>query len=804
VTLVIPLAFLAALSAAVHWALPWLTLLLPLAVAGAAAALTRRPAHAVIAVAFLAAAVGILRPAVGSGAQSQLSRLVAEREVIALRGEVVDEPSPRDRAQFVRLRVSAVRFAEGEWRVADGTAHLTTRLVPALHHGDFVEARGRLQSTDAGASPGYAAYLRRQGIDAVAAFPFIEQRGERISSRSTLSDRAYDLLVQFRTASVAALERLLPEPHASLAQGILLGRRATVPAGLTENLRVSGLSHIAAVSGFNVSIVVGLVAATVGLSATRRGWRRILGVVLASAALWLFVVLVGFSGSVLRAAAMAQLALAGIVFGRRGSAGGMLLWGSALLAAWSPSIVTDVGWQLSFLGTAGLAWLSGPLERRLIWLPGILRSGLAATLAAQFFVFPVLISTFGTFSLVAPLANVLALPLVPWIMAAAFLAAVFGLVAAPAAPLFAALAWLPLSWLLWVVDWTASLPWAAVGLPPLGTAGVVIYLMLLATLCAREEVRAHAVSPDEEREAAAANAAPAGPVPAGVPFASPAPLRHRLLTTIAVAVAALLIVGAAMAQPGGAIPDAGGALLVELPVLEDGTLLYAQAPNGTRVLVDGGPTAGGAVALLGRYLRPWDRTVDAIILTDPRESHLLGAARILERYRVGVLLDAVQEYSSSTYRHTREIARRSNVRHLRLARDSPFSVGERTGALTLTPLPTIPRPDGGTFPLPLQLHWGAFTALLPGDATPAQLRTLLAGEHDLRSTLVVLPERLLRYPETARLLAAADPELIITQGNLSDAPSPADTDLPTAWRRTTADGPARLRIYPDGTYLLGP
>ena len=805
-TLLIPVAFLAALYASIQWSFPSHVALLPLAAAALILAFARRPTYGAIAVALLAAGAAVVRPTLGATPQSPLAQLIAEREVTALRGEVLDEPSPRDRAQLIRLRVDSVRLAEGEWRVVTGDAQLVARLTPILHHGDFVEVRGRVQAPEANAAPGYAAYLRRQGIDAVASFPYIEQRGERLAASRTLSDRAYNFVVRARIAAVTALERRLPEPHAALAQGILLGRRATMPTELTEALRLTGLSHISAVSGYNVSLVIGVAAATVGLTPTRRGWRRVLGVTLASLLLWTFVALVGASGSVLRAAAMAQLALIGIAFGRRGTAGGMLLWGSALLAAWSPALVTDVGWQLSFFGTAGLAWLAGPIERSLArllrlphpleWVVGALRSGLAATLAAQIFVFPILVSTFGSLSLVAPLSNLLALPLIPWIMAAAFLTSVSGALLPAVAPLCASLAWAPLTLLLRVIEWCASLPWAAVDLPPLGAAGVVAYLAGLLWLCAREERRMRLVSPDEERDASVVHP---GSVLGGPPYAAPATPRRRLSIALAVSLAALALVGASMAQPGGA-PLVPGALILELPALDDGTLLFAQSPDGSRLLVDGGPTAGGAAALLGAYLRPWDRTVDAIVLADPRESHVIGLSRVLERYHVGLLADAVDEHSSSAYKQTRDIALRGGVQHRRLEHDTSFALGTHVGALSVTPFATSPRPDGAAFPLPLLLRWGAFSALLPSDATPAQLRALLAGDHDLRVTMLVLPERLLRYPETARLLAAADPELVLTQGEPT-ADAPPDAELPTAWHRTSLDGPAQFYVYPDGTYV---
>lgn len=551
--------------------------------------------------------------------------------------------------------------------------------------------------------------------------------------------------------------------------------------------------------------MLGVGSGTAGRGAASRrkwrpAWRRLFEAAFASAALWTFVALVGASGSVLRAAAMAQLALVGRATDRTGSAGGLLLWGSALLALWRPSVVTDVGWQLSFLGTAGLAWLAAPLERRLRWLPAPLRAGLAGTLAAQVFVLPVLISTFGSVALVAPLANLLALPLVSWIMLGAALAAVCGALAplAIAAPLFAALAWVPLSLLLWVAEWTAALPWASVALPPLGPVGLTAYLAALVALCVWIEVRAATRSPDEERD----RAVHAGSVVGSAPYAPPLPMRLRVTVGLVAALAALACVGFAMAQPPSGFSNAA-ALTLELPAIDDGTLAFLQSPGGARLLVDGGPAAGSAVGLLGAYVRPWDPTVDALVLADPREQHVTGLTRVLERYRVGALVDAVDSYPSSAYRTVRETAARRRVPFSTATLGEPIALGQE--GLTLTPLS-----EDGAFPLSLRVDWGTFSALLPGDATPAQLRTLLAGEHDLRASLLVLPARLLRYPETTRLLRAADPDLVVVQGSPTAATTnpgaaitiqlPTDTDLPTAWHLTATDGPLRLHVHPNGTF----
>ncbi|MGH2370926.1 MAG: ComEC/Rec2 family competence protein, partial [Chloroflexota bacterium] len=534
--------------------------------------------------------------------------------LVALRGTIVDEPVPRERTQRVRLRVDAVRFADGEWNTTFGYAQITTRPAPALHYRDVIEVRGTIQApeADTDAPPSYAAYLRRQGIDAVAGFPTITRLGDEPDG-----DPLRGALFVLRERLTAGIEAFLPEPQAALVAGILLGRRATIPAELTEQLNRSGTSHLIAISGYNVGIVVGLITATIGGLAGRRGdhgWRRALVAPSASVALWAFVALVGPSGSVVRAAAMAQLALVGRALGRAGTAGSLLLWGSAFLAAWQPDLLVDVGWQLSFLGTAGLIWLSPALAVRMDRLPPMVREALAATLAAQIFVLPVLAGTFGQVSLVAPVANVLGLWLVPAIMLGGAGLVLAATLFPPAAPLLAGLTWVPATGMIRIVQWSASWPWAATVLPSWSAPVTLAYLVGLVALCWYLQGRAEADAPE-------------------APLPSPSPAAGGMLPKLALGgLVALACVAWAMASPGEAAAQPPG-LLVSIPAVADGTLALLRAPDGARLLLNGGPGTGSATTLLGEQLRPWDRTVDAVVLADPREAYVLGLARVLERYR---------------------------------------------------------------------------------------------------------------------------------------------------------------------------
>jgi competence protein ComEC len=178
----------------------------------------------------------------------------------------------------------------------------------------------------------------------------------------------------------------------------------------------AGVSHVVAISGWNIAIVAASVAAL--LRRSRRRTRSV-AIVLAIVAYTAFA---GGSPSVVRAAAMAGVVLLARESGRAGRAAAALGHATGLLLLADPGLVGDAGFQLSVLATAGLLAWATPLRDRLDRAaggraPGWLLETLALSLAAQLATLPVVLATFGRLSLVSPFANLLIAPLVPPAMA---------------------------------------------------------------------------------------------------------------------------------------------------------------------------------------------------------------------------------------------------------------------------------------------------------------------------------------------------------------------------------------------------
>lgn len=202
-------------------------------------------------------------------------------------------------------------------------------------------------------------------------------------------------------------------------------------------------------------------------------------------AIVLFALMVGFSATVVRASIMASLVLIAKHIGRTYAViRALVLTGLAMIILNPYLLLFDVGFQLSFIATLGLILLSPLIEARVSWMPKAfgLREFLTATVATQIFVTPILLYQIGEFSVVAIVVNLLVLPMVPVAMLFTFIAGIVGFVSATTALVPAYGAHVALSYILWIAQWFAALPFASFTIPPFSFVYVIFAYLLLAGL----------------------------------------------------------------------------------------------------------------------------------------------------------------------------------------------------------------------------------------------------------------------------------------------------------------------------------
>ena len=488
---------------------------------------------------------------------------------------------------------------------------------PAVSALDRISFKDRLEP--AAPNDAFGQYLARAGIGYIVRPRSFDLLG---AGDSPLAE-----LERVRRTSADLLAKALPQPQAGLATGLLVGLRDQLARDVSDDFRAAGLSHIVAISGSHLALLAAIAGSLLGrLSRRRRS-------IIVLALIWVYSLLAGGGPAVFRASVMATVVIAARESGRAGQARGALaLTASAMLLA-DPSAIGDAGFQLSLAATAGLlvwsATFGEVLRRRLpARTPAVLVEGLGMSLAAQLATQPLVLLHFGQLSLVSPLANLLAAPLVAPAMLSS--AAALGVEAVASAGLpdivvapFALAAALCVGGLIAVAHLCASLPLASLSLPPPFDVLTAIGAAALVAPLLRKRPRlpvdvARAVQDSRERTERRSSAARH---------------RRRLVAASAVAITTVFLSTLVVsAQPDGRL---------HMTVLDvgQGDSILLQGPAGGRILIDTGPDPNRLLALLDQRLPPWDRRLDMVVITHPHEDHVAGLALLLDRYRIGEIAE---------------------------------------------------------------------------------------------------------------------------------------------------------------------
>ena len=380
--------------------------------------------------------------------------LALDGRVVTLRGIVTTLPETRQGSVRVWITLDAHRDGRSLAPIR-GVIQLFLPLSSPEQYGDRLEFSCRVSRLERPSAS--VSFFAREAGTASCASP----KNVRILARgegSGLLSAMFAARTEFRTA----IDRVLPEPHASFLAGLLLGEQGAIPKDVAEAARVTGTTHMLAASGSNTGVIARWLFALLPLLLIRR--TRALWVV--GAFLAGFVVLSGASASVVRAAVMAAVGLLAALLGRPSRAFSALALAAAFIVFANPLAVWDVGFQLSVAATVGLIVIAPLLDAspRLARLPEALKRPLHDTLAATVATLPVIIWHFGRVSIVSPFANVLLVPLVPLGMGVGFVAASIGLIAAPLGTMAGFGAWLVLSGMLGLMQIFAAIPGASVQL----------------------------------------------------------------------------------------------------------------------------------------------------------------------------------------------------------------------------------------------------------------------------------------------------------------------------------------------------
>jgi len=326
---------------------------------------------------------------------------------------------------------------------------------PEYDYGDELRIKCKLQTSEPIEDFRYDKYLARDGISSVCYNPQIKK------IRSGQGNFFYAQILILKKSIEQEINKTIPEPQAALLSGILIGSRRGLPQELMNQFNRVGITHIIAISGYNITIIVALLMNVAKHLYINR--KKVLWFIVPS--LILFVVITGMSASVVRATIMGLLVVVAGQVGRRSYPKNILIAAAVVMALFNPLVILwDAGFQLSFLATCGLMFLSGRLKKYFKRVPEMLgfQENLVSTFSAIIMTLPLILFNFKRLSLVAPLANILVLPVVPLSMFLGFIQVVLSAIFLPLGRVCGWLTWVALSYILKITDYLDKIPWAAI------------------------------------------------------------------------------------------------------------------------------------------------------------------------------------------------------------------------------------------------------------------------------------------------------------------------------------------------------
>jgi competence protein ComEC len=540
-----------------------------------------------------------------------------------------------------------------------------------------------------GAKPSVSGFGARPGVSGVGANTAFSWVGAKAG-----------LVVDGTRAYVRqAMEERLPADEAGLMMGVLLGDTSTVPPEVKADFKRTGLSHILAVSGLNVTILVTACAFLftsflVGIDTPGRLTPgRFLIFTVAAGVIVFYMALCGFAPSIVRAGVMGLAALAAPLAGRQTNVFAAMAAAAMALLIIDPATVFNVGFQLSFGATISIILFAPHITRILSATPdapsGVAKA-FAVAISAQIGVAPILAANFGNLSLITPVANAAVAPAIAPAQLLGIVIPMFNYISAPLGAITAYPAHISLAYTMAGASFFSKWPFASIGIPQ--PAGTVAGMSGGASAVGTATAALTTVFAIVYFIAATAlylylkNRTPR------TKFTQM--FRGRVLarTLLIAGAAGVLIIAMLGYQAAIGQPPTG--LRVTFMDVGQGDSTLIQAEDGATILIDGGPEADSAEAKLRAY---GVQKIDLLIITHPHADHVNGLPAVVRDHQIERAIIPPDKSKNNQYLRTLEMLGANKVAETAAREGEFYKVGRDLTVKILSPdAPDTNAPDADT------------------------------------------------------------------------------------------------------------
>lgn len=663
---------------------------------------------------------------------------------VALVGRLAADPTPYPNRLSFPLRVESAELPSGP---VPSTGSVWVNLYPStpshpdtptpqspdapspltsLTYGELVRVEGDLRRPPVARNPGdfdYRAYLARHGIHSI-----LRVRAPDGVRRVQSAEFSWvGLCLAAKRKMESALEAALPREHSGFLAGLLFSERRQLPDALVDAFAATGTIHLLSTSGVHVAVLAGALHLLFGRA--RRRYKKPLALLFVLL-LVAFGVMAGMRPAVARAVLMAGCIYAADLVDRDADGPNLLCLAALILLVLNPLDLYDMGFQFSFAAVAGLMLFAAPMEGVLaerLRLPvhSPLRTGVklvAASLAVEAALWPLLALYLQEVSVLSPLANLIILPLSAPLIPLGLLQAIVGMIHAQAG-IFLGFA---TSGLVEVVTRTllglAQIPGAVQAVPPPPSLLVGLYYSALIALARPWALKGDPLpSIRKPFLATPLRLSPPGFLSSLFPLlSSKSALRGAKYASPVLLVLLLL---------RGYFPSASPPLRITMIDVGQGDCILIRTPDGASMLVDGGGLRGygedpsvtfdmGERVVVPQLRRMGVRRLDVVVLSHPHDDHVGGLGAVMEEMPVRHVLESGDRGDTAAYdRFARAIRNRRVPRRDVEAGDS-FQLGRETRVEILAPSEprfSGTRSDPNNNSVVFRLSYRGFDALFTGD-----------------------------------------------------------------------------------------
>lgn len=570
----------------------------------------------------IAFAIGYVRTYTVYNKNYPILQKAFEKEQVGIKGKIVSEAEIKQRSVSYIVDVSEIEIGKAVFNegfklmlsVSQGEPNKSS----LLDYGQAIKVQGSIFEPQGQRNPygfDYKGYLKTKGV-----YALMSAKANNISKLEGGSENSIlGICIKIRKRLVDTINASLPEQHAALLNGMLLGAREKLPEELENDFSRCGLTHIMCVSGANISFVIVFIVAIISSFTKNRQVTCISSII----AIVFFTLLVGFSPPVARAALMGIIVVIAKMLHRKSDVYTSVAAASLVILMVKPLTLFDIGFQLSVAGTLSLIAFYKPIKKLFIFLPGAISDAAACALAAQIGVLPITLYYFNALSFVSILANILAVPITGIITILGFIAALLGLLSLHLSQFISGLNFYLLHFILFIVRYLSGLKWAVIYVATPRLWQILAYYVIAILL-----------------------------IKGGKLFK----FKYNFAC---ICVSVVMIIG----------PTAhnylfpAGNMEVTFVDVGQGDCALVKTPEGKNILIDSGGNSGfdvGDSIVVPFLLDKGVTNLDMVILSHAHADHILGCMAILDKIQVERLV-ANCSYETEQLKDIIELARQKGV-----------------------------------------------------------------------------------------------------------------------------------------------